>query len=387
MVSSGTVLGNLNTIKSIGSKYSSEIEGLSGSWEGPSHDNIVSQSESFISEYMSTIASQMNAFANACDLYEQYKTAKENAEISESNYQKAVAQNDTSSANEFSAAVTRFRNEANQLKTQIEAQLKAAASGTLTATANSYAINPNIPSAAAASDESSSKTNTPLATSMSQTSTSSGSTGSGSYSSSGGGSYSSGGGSYSYGGGGGSYLSGSSYSGSSSSSSSYSGSSTPTVKVSGTSALNGNVIDTSEPVGTGTKYNLSESDLNYLAYVAMREQGSVEGAKLELSLMANLYEKNKNSGWFGSSGTSNYYYPGDGYVDVVRDVLVDGNRYLASEVVEHDCLSDISSISTGSSSNRSDYIPGETVIHNVYGADYVFVGFAPNGGDPFGYLV
>ena len=65
----------------------------------------------------------------------------------------------------------------------------------------------------------------------------------------------------------------------------------------------------------------------------------------------------------------------------------DGNRYLESNVVEHDCLSDINSISTGSVNNRSDYIPGETVINNTYGASYVFVGFAPNGGDPFGYLI
>ena len=140
MVSSGTVLGNLNTLKSIGSNYSSEIEGLSGAWEGSSHDNLVTQSESFISEYISAIASQMNAFANACDLYEQYKTAKENTEISESNYQKAVAQNDTSSASQFSADITRYQNEANQLKSQIEAQLSAASSTKLTATSNSYSV-------------------------------------------------------------------------------------------------------------------------------------------------------------------------------------------------------------------------------------------------------
>ena len=65
----------------------------------------------------------------------------------------------------------------------------------------------------------------------------------------------------------------------------------------------------------------------------------------------------------------------------------EGHRYLPTNVVEHDCLSDISSISTGSVNDRSNYIPGQTIINNVYGARYVFVGFAPNGGDPFGYLV
>lgn len=160
----------------------------------------------------------------------------------------------------------------------------------------------------------------------------------------------------------------------------------------------GNVIDTSTPVTTGNKYNLSDEDLKYLAYVACREQGSVEGAKIELSLMANLYEKNKskyknvrdyvdNSGWFASGSRKGYKYPGDSYYNAAKEVLNDGNRYLTSNVVEHDCISDITSSSTGSKKDKSSYVAGKTVLTNRYGAKYVFVGFAPNGGDPFGYLV
>ena len=173
---------------------------------------------------------------------------------------------------------------------------------------------------------------------------------------------------------------------------------TGTISVTGSNTLNGNIIDTSEPVGTGAKYNLTDDDLAFLGYVASSEQGSVDGAKLELSLMANLYEENKgsfssvrdyveNSGWFGSSYGSEYSYPGDEYIEVAKDVLVNGNRYLASNVVEHDCLSDIASCSTGDVYDKSCYVPGETVLENVYGAKYVFVGFAPNEGDPFGYLI
>ena len=161
---------------------------------------------------------------------------------------------------------------------------------------------------------------------------------------------------------------------------------------------NGNIIDTSSPVSTGNKYNLSDDDLKHLAYVAYREQGSVEGAKLELSLMANLYEKNKskyknvrdyvdNSGWFASGSKKGYKYPGDGYYNAAKEVLNNGNRYLTSNVVEHDCISDIVSVSTGNKKDRSSYVSGQTIIKNKYGAKYVFVGFAPNGGDPFGYLV
>jgi hypothetical protein len=166
----------------------------------------------------------------------------------------------------------------------------------------------------------------------------------------------------------------------------------------GNTQVEGNVIKTSAPVTSGTQYNISDSDLAYLAHVAKREQGSVEGAKLELSLMANLYEKNKgkykdvvdyvkNSGWFSKRSTNSYTDPGADYVNAAKEVISGGNRYLPTNVVEHDCLSDITSISTGSVNDRSNYIPGETIIKNKYGATYKFVGFAPNGGDPFGYLV
>lgn len=162
--------------------------------------------------------------------------------------------------------------------------------------------------------------------------------------------------------------------------------------------LDGNVINTDQPIYNGTKYNYSEDDLAYLGYVAQEEQGSVEGAKLELSLMANLYEENKNhfssvtdyvqnSGWFAYGSTSGYSYPGDSYVAAAREVLNEGKRYLAPNVVEHDYLGDLIYCSTGDIYDKSSYIPGQTVLENQWGARYVFVGFAPNGGDPFGYLI
>ena len=162
--------------------------------------------------------------------------------------------------------------------------------------------------------------------------------------------------------------------------------------------LDGNVINTDKPIYNGTKYNYSDDDLAYLGYVAQEEQGSVEGAKLELSLMANLYEENKshfssvtdyvqNSGWFAYGSTSGYSYPGDSYVAAAREVLNEGKRYLAPNVVEHDYLGDLIYCSTGDIDDKSSYIPGQTILENQWGARYVFVGFAPNGGDPFGYLI
>lgn len=164
-----------------------------------------------------------------------------------------------------------------------------------------------------------------------------------------------------------------------------------------------NVIDTSIPVYIGYKYkSLSQSQKKQIAYLAYLEQGSLEGAKIELSLMANLTEQNRtnhdvydyvmNSGWFGPANCGeipdNPQYDGyftSKYYDAVESILVNGERYLTANVNEHDCISDISYISTGDKNTKSNYIPGKTVIHNVYGSVYTFVGFAPNGGDPFGY--
>ena len=64
------------------------------------------------------------------------------------------------------------------------------------------------------------------------------------------------------------------------------------------------------------KYDLTDDEIKQIASLCMQEQGSVEGAKAEASLMANLYEQNKkegkandiysyvrNSGWFANSKT------------------------------------------------------------------------------------
>lgn len=331
MVSSGTVNGDLSTLKSHGSSYTSTMEGLSGSWKGASHDSIQAKAEEFISEFIGAIEGEMSSFASACDLYEKYKTLKDSIPTLESNYNTAVSNKDINSANSYAAQINSARTEMASLKSQIEAALAAASAQKLTATATSATVSTT------AGDDSNSKTES---TDSTQT----------------------------------------------------------TVATNGANKLNGNVIDTSTPVGTGTKYNLSDDELAYLAYVAKREQGTVGGSKLELSLMVNLYEKNKskyssvtdyvkNSGWFASNSRNGYSYPGDEYVAAAKEVVANGTRYLPSNVVEHDCISDISSISTGSRSDRSNYVPGQTVIKNRYGATYVFVGFAPDGGDPFGYLV
>lgn len=134
MVSSGQVTSDASDLVSKLATYTSSINDLSGSWKGSSYDGITSKANSFVSEYQSTIEGQMKSFAEALDLYTQYKTAKQNLEITKENYNKAVSQSDSSSVNSFLAQISKYETEIANLKQQIEAALAAASSGKLEAT-------------------------------------------------------------------------------------------------------------------------------------------------------------------------------------------------------------------------------------------------------------
>lgn len=150
--------------------------------------------------------------------------------------------------------------------------------------------------------------------------------------------------------------------------------------------------------------DLTETQIKKIARLCVQEQGSVAGVKAEASLMANqletsTYRQNKygtggaglynwirNGGWFYRSS----YYMDNGsaankYIEAVRDVLVNGNRTLPQYIDEHDCFSDIKSISTGSIRNRSDYISGKTIVKNKMGSTWTFYEFPSSTSDPFGY--
>lgn len=144
------------------------------------------------------------------------------------------------------------------------------------------------------------------------------------------------------------------------------------------------------------KYNLSAEEIKGLANLALQEQGSIDGACAELSLMANLFEQQskygslyeyvRKSGWFsraahwmdnGGAGATYQLY--------ARYVLCEGLRTLPAHINEHDCFSDIKSISTGEVRDRSAYVRDKTVIRNRYGSTYTFYCFPTSGSDPFGY--
>ena len=144
------------------------------------------------------------------------------------------------------------------------------------------------------------------------------------------------------------------------------------------------------------KYDLTSDEIAGLANLALQEQGSIDGACAELSLMANLFEQQskykslyeyvRKSGWFYRAA----HYMDNGNAGAVyqlytKYVLCEGLRTLPAHINEHDCFSDIKSISTGTVRNRSDYIRDKTVIKNRLGSTYTFYCFPTTGSDPFGY--
>ena len=154
------------------------------------------------------------------------------------------------------------------------------------------------------------------------------------------------------------------------------------------------------------KYNLSEKAIIQITKLCVQEQGTLKGIKAEASLAANILETNtyyikkfgddiysfmRYSGWFSNAP----YYMDNGeatkeQIDAIRDVLISGNRPLPQYVDEHDCLSDIVSVSNYGKPfdkrDRSKYVKDVTVITNKYGSIYTFYCFPDVKADPFGYI-
>ena len=128
MVSGGTVLGDLSSLKTCFQGYTSEIGNLSSSWKGLSFDNLNSKANEFCSEYSSAISNQMDAFASACDLYVEYQTCKTNLSIAQNNYNQAVANKDSSAITNYGNQITSYSTNLSTLKSQIESLLASASS-------------------------------------------------------------------------------------------------------------------------------------------------------------------------------------------------------------------------------------------------------------------
>lgn len=148
------------------------------------------------------------------------------------------------------------------------------------------------------------------------------------------------------------------------------------------------------------RYNLTESQIRGIACIVIHEQGTVAGWYWEACQIANLAElrfggdpvRAVKSGWY-AHGTARYNAKTSNktVIEIVRRVFNYGFRVLPKYINEHDCLSDIKSVTQNGKSVRSDkskWVPHETVIKNRMGATYVFYGFPggyKSGNDPFGY--
>ena len=160
-----------------------------------------------------------------------------------------------------------------------------------------------------------------------------------------------------------------------------------------------------------TKYELTDSQLWDLAEVAMRENNvNMTAFKNELSIMANIFEEPArghtinganlvdfiaHGGWFSTSGLVNGQqdFPVDsGRLSAARDILINGNRTLPVEIVEHDYIGDILyGSNNGTQVPSTEWQSGVTQIHTVYqdeGEYWIFYGWigGQDGlGDPMGY--
>ncbi len=172
--------------------------------------------------------------------------------------------------------------------------------------------------------------------------------------------------------------------------------------------------------GGFVKYSdLTDAQIWDLAEVAMEENGvNMTGFKNELSLMANLAEANgsqppngnnlvdyiANGGWFATSGNMNGAHDigiDSQYIDAARDVLMNGNRTLPTQILEHDCIKcgagvdhayNDESHSVDLIDDYSQWQRGVTVLVQASGGlsgswvFYDWMGGEPGLGDPMGYF-
>ena len=128
MVSGGQVDNDYNGISSLFEKYNSTISDLASSWSGASYDNLVSKSSTFSSDYIGDLNSQMNYFARACDLFNDYQTAKTNLNNAYNGYHSAVNSKDSNAINHYLSMISSYQTQIESLKGQIESNLSSASS-------------------------------------------------------------------------------------------------------------------------------------------------------------------------------------------------------------------------------------------------------------------
>jgi hypothetical protein len=166
-------------------------------------------------------------------------------------------------------------------------------------------------------------------------------------------------------------------------------------------------------------YNKTAAECyNFFAVLGHAEQGSLDGAAAELSLLLNLFERRHpdadnvsiqevakwatECGWFAHASRRWEKTASPEYLAVARNVL-GGNRVLPSNIVEHDCREDLAYIETNgvrySPYDNDKYVSGVTVVYQApvhehngrkFGfrkpVHWIFYSFPAAKSDPFGSL-
>ena len=177
----------------------------------------------------------------------------------------------------------------------------------------------------------------------------------------------------------------------------------------------------------GTRYTRSDTTVypktdaecyNFFAVLGRAEQGSLDGATAELSLLLNLFERRHpdasdvsiqevakwatECGWFAHASRRWEKTATPEYLAVARNVL-GGNRVLPPNIVEHDCMEDLAYIETDgvrySPYQRDKYVSGVTVVYQApvhehngrkfgfrHPVHWIFYSFPAAKSDPFGSL-
>lgn len=128
MVSSGQVHSVRSNLSDVLSEYDSNIGELSGKWSGLSYDNLTAQAKDFYRDYSSRIGSQLDLFAEACDLYQSYLTAKSNYRTASSQYDTAISNHEEATASRLRSSMSRYQSDMNDLKSQIQSKLSSVVS-------------------------------------------------------------------------------------------------------------------------------------------------------------------------------------------------------------------------------------------------------------------
>ena len=154
---------------------------------------------------------------------------------------------------------------------------------------------------------------------------------------------------------------------------------------------------------TFPKYALNETQKKGIARIISKEQSGKAGRFAEASLLANLTDisgDNKatvdnivakaRGKWFSTRGEySKSYAPPQDALDAVQSCIIDGKRTLPRYINEHDCFSDLTSVTNNGTpitkTDRDKYKQHVTKIKNRYGASGTFYSFPDSASDPFYY--